>query len=127
MSEYPSDQATAGLDERFTGLPVAELRSGLRLIEARTRRSRRRGLARLDRLPTEFALHIPGTPSVHTFGMRFPLDLIWLRKDGTVTRVDRNVGPHRITFCPGARSVVETVGGAADGFLAAGVGERLAH
>jgi uncharacterized membrane protein (UPF0127 family) len=110
------------LDERFSGLPVADLPNGLRMIEARTRRSRRRGLSRLDSLPREVALHIPGTPSVHTFGMRFPLDLIWLRKDGTVSRIDRNVGPRRITFCPSARSVIETVGGAADAFVAAGVG-----
>lgn len=114
--------ASDELDERFRGLPVADLSNGLRLIEARTRRSRRRGLSRLDALPRAVALHIPGTPSVHTFGMRFPLDLIWLRKDGSVVRIDRDVGPRRITFCPKARSVVETVGGAADGFLAAGVG-----
>jgi uncharacterized membrane protein (UPF0127 family) len=112
----------AELDERFRGLPVTELPNGLRVVEARTRRSRRRGLARLDALDPDVALHIPGTPSVHTFGMRFALDLIWLRKDGTVARVDRDVGPRRVTFCPRARSVVETVGGTADRFIAAGVG-----
>jgi uncharacterized membrane protein (UPF0127 family) len=109
------------LDDRFRGLPVRELPNDLRLIEARTHRSRRRGLARLDTLAPEVALHIPHTFSVHTFGMRFALDLIWLRKDGSVARVDRNVGPRRLTFCPRARSVVETVAGAADAFLAAGL------
>ena len=54
--------------------------------------------------------------------MRFGLDLIWLRKDGTVKRIDRVVGRRRITFCPGASSVVETVAGTADEFVAAGVG-----
>lgn len=114
--------AAPGLDERFHGLPVRELAHGLRLIEAHTHRSRRRGLARLDTLAPDVALHIPGTKSVHTFGMRFALDLIWLAKDGTVTRIDRDVGPRRITFCRGARSVVETVAGTADEFIAAGVG-----
>jgi uncharacterized protein len=112
----------ADLDKRFRGLPIDELSNGLRLIEARTHRSRRRGLARLDALAPDVALHIPGTVSVHTFGMRFALDLIWLAKDGTVTRVDRDVRPGRMTFCRGARSVVETVAGRADEFLAAGVG-----
>lgn len=112
----------ADLDERFRGLPVRELAGGLRLIEARTHRSRRRGLARLDALAPDAALHIPGTFSVHTFGMRFGLDLIWLSKDGTVKRIDRDVGRRRITFCPGASSVVETVAGTADEFVAAGVG-----
>lgn len=114
--------AHAALDERFRGLPVRELAGGRRLIEARTHRSRRRGLARLDALAPDVALHIPGTKSVHTFGMRFALDLIWLDKGGSVTRIDRDVGPRRITFCRGARSVVETVAGSADEFVAAGVG-----
>jgi uncharacterized membrane protein (UPF0127 family) len=112
----------AELDERFRELPVTDLPNGLRLLEARSRSSRRRGLARLDALPPDVALHIPQTPSVHTFGMRFALDLIWLRKDGTVARIDRDVQPGRMTFCPRARSVVETVAGAADAFIAAGVG-----
>lgn len=112
----------AGVDERFRGLPVTELADGLHLIEARSRRSRRRGLARLDALAPNVALHIPQTPSVHTFGMRFALDLIWLRKDGTVARIDRDVGPRRLAACLKARGVVETRAGAADAFIAAGVG-----
>jgi hypothetical protein len=110
------------LDERFTGLPRTEHQGGLVVIEAETHRSRRRGLARLDELPGDHALHIPQTPAVHTFGMRFALDLIWLDKDGTAVRVDRDVGPRRMRICPRARSVVETVSGQADAFLAAGVG-----
>lgn len=92
------------------------------VIEAETRRSRRRGLARLDSLAADHALHIPETPSVHTFGMRFDLDLIWLRRDGSIARVDRGVGPWRMRLCLRARSVVETRAGQADAFVAAGVG-----
>ncbi|HEX8977739.1 MAG TPA: DUF192 domain-containing protein [Solirubrobacteraceae bacterium] len=109
-----------GLEERFAGLPVRPLSGGLQLIAARTHRSRRRGLAKLDALDPSHALHIPQTPSVHTFGMRFALDLIWLAKDGTVVRVDRDVPPRRMRLCTGARSVIETVAGQADAFLAAG-------
>jgi hypothetical protein len=110
------------LDERFSGLPRTEHGDGLVVIQARTHRSRRRGLARLGALPPDYALHIPQTPSVHTFGMRFSLDLIWLRKDGTIARIDRAVPPGRMRFCAGARSVIETVAGQADAFVAAGVG-----
>ena len=92
------------------------------VIEAETHRSRRRGLARLDSLAADHALHIPQTPSVHTFGMRFDLDLIWLRRDGSIARVDRDVGPWRMRLCLRARSVVETRAGHADAFVAAGVG-----
>jgi uncharacterized membrane protein (UPF0127 family) len=107
---------------RFDGLPRRELPGGLVVIEAETHASRRRGLARLDHLPADHALHIPQTPSVHTFGMRFDLDLIWLRRDGSVVRVDLAVTPRRLRWCLGARSVVETVAGEADAFVAAGVG-----
>jgi uncharacterized membrane protein (UPF0127 family) len=53
--------------------------------------------------------------------MRFALDLIWLGKDGRVVRVDRSVPPSRMRICTRARSVVETLAGQADAFLAAGL------
>jgi hypothetical protein len=112
----------ADLEERFTGLPVAEHAGGLVVIEAQTHKSRRRGLSRLDELAPDHALHIPQCPAVHTFGMRFALDLIWLAKDGSVVRIDRDVGPRRMRLCARAKSVVETVAGRADAFVAAGVG-----
>jgi uncharacterized membrane protein (UPF0127 family) len=113
---------SAGDVERFAGLPHRSLPGGLTLVEARTSRARRRGLARLDSLPADHALLIPRCPSIHTFGMRFPLDLIWLTKDGSVARVDRAVPPRRMRLCARARSVVETAAGASDAFLSAGVG-----
>jgi uncharacterized membrane protein (UPF0127 family) len=58
--------------------------------------------------------------------MRFALDLIWLRKDGSIVRIDRDVGPGRMRLCPRARSVLETVAGRADAFVAAGVGATRA-
>jgi uncharacterized membrane protein (UPF0127 family) len=53
-------------------------------VEARvavSRRSRLLGLALLGRQPDGTALLIPGCRSVHTFGMRFPLDLVFLDED----------------------------------------------
>jgi uncharacterized membrane protein (UPF0127 family) len=109
-----------GDDGRFRGLPRRVIGDERVVIEAATRRSRRRGLARLDRLAPDHALYIPRTSSVHTFGMRFELDLIWLGQDGSVVRVDRDVPRGRIRFCPRARAVLEPAAGEADGFLAAG-------
>lgn len=105
------------------GLPQVELDRGLRLAVARTRRARAAGLSRLDALPLRVALHIPRCRSVHTFGMRFALDLIWLAGDGQVVRVDREVPPRRVRTCVRARSVVEANAGTADAFLSAGVGD----
>jgi uncharacterized membrane protein (UPF0127 family) len=106
--------------DRFAALPRRRLQNGLVIIEAQTHRSRRRGLSRLDALAPDHALHIPGTAAVHTFGMRFALDLIWLAKDGTMVRVDRGVAPGRMKACRKARSVIETGAGQAEAFLAAG-------
>ena len=106
---------------RLDELPGRDLPGGLRVAEARTRAARMKGLARLDAMPERLALHIPRCRSVHTFTMRFPLDLIWLGRDGEVVRVDRAVPPRRLRSCVRARSVVEANGGAADRFLAAGL------
>lgn len=106
------------MDERFRDLPVTALPGGLQLIDARTRASRRLGLARLDALPAGYALRIP-TLSVHTFGMRFVLDLVWVRKDGTVARVDHDIRPRRLKLCARARAVIETTAGEGDRFAAA--------
>ncbi len=105
-----------GHDKRFAGLPTERLGNGLVVVEAKSHRARRRGLARLDSLPADHALRIPRCPAVHTFGMRFALDLIWLDKHGRVVRVDRNVPPRRMRMCLRARSVIETLAGGADAF-----------
>jgi uncharacterized membrane protein (UPF0127 family) len=86
---------------------------------ARSPADRARGLARRDALPAREALLIPRCRSVHTFGMRFALDLVWLGRDGGVVRVDRSVSPRRVRTCLRARSVVELGAGRAEAFLAA--------
>jgi uncharacterized membrane protein (UPF0127 family) len=112
-----------GWEERLAGLAVTELPGGLRVHVARTWRERRVGLARLDELPRDHALHILRCPAVHTFGMRFPLDLVWLDGKGRVVRVDRDVRAGRQRACVRARSVLECSAGSADTFVAAGVGD----
>ena len=91
------------------------------MAEAHTRAARLKGLAKLDAMPESAALHIPKCWSVHTFTMRFPLDLIWLDKAGRVVRIDPSVPPRRLKSCLRARSVIEARGGTADRFVAAGL------
>ena len=107
--------------ERLDALPGRDLPGGLRVAEAHTRAARLKGLAKLDALPASLALHIPKCWSVHTFTMRFPLDLIWLARDGSVVRIDEHVPPRRVRTCVRARSVVECNAGAARAFLDAGL------
>jgi hypothetical protein len=76
------------------------------VVVARSRRARLLGLA-LRRRPPGHALLLPRCRSVHTFGMRFPLDLIWLDRDGRVLRVDAAVPPGRVRSCRNAAAVLE--------------------
>ena len=72
--------------------------------------------------PTAPAIALPARAafrSVHTFGMRFPLDLVWLGRRGRVLRVDHDVRPSRVKLCVRARSVVETYAGQGDRFARA--------
>jgi len=98
-----------------------QLPGGLVVVVARSRRERRRGLAGLDALAPGVGLQLVPCRSVHTIGMRFALDLVWLDGAGRVVRVDRDVPPWRVRTCLRARSVVEVGAGRADAFRAAGL------
>jgi len=52
-------------------------------------------------------LLIPNCRAVHTFGMKVPLDLVWLNADLKVLRVDADVQPNRFSFCKSAVAVLE--------------------
>jgi uncharacterized membrane protein (UPF0127 family) len=73
---------------------------------ARTFADRLVGLS-WSRAPRALALLIPRCRSVHTFGMRFPLDLYWIDARGEVVRVDHGVKPCRFARCAQARAVIE--------------------
>lgn len=107
--------------DRFDGLERVALPGGLTLVIAGDRRSRRRGLAHLDadRWPAGWALGFERCRSVHTIGMRFALDLVWVDADGMVVRVDGAVGPRRVRTCLAARGVVEAAAGEGERFAAA--------
>jgi uncharacterized protein len=76
------------------------------IVVARSPLARLLGLA-LRRRPPGHALLLPRCRSVHTFGMRFPLDLVWLDGAGRVVRVDEAVPPWRVRSCRGADAVLE--------------------
>jgi uncharacterized protein len=111
--------SAATWEQRLGGLASEPMDSGLVVHVARRYNERRRGLAGMDPMPAGHALRIPRTNSVHTFGMRFDLDLVWLGREGRVLRVDRGVPPRRVRLCLRARSVVEAGAGEGDRFAAA--------
>lgn len=70
-------------------------------------RTRLLGLAWRDRADAGPGLLIPRCASVHTFGMRFPLDLFFLDRAGRVIAVRRRVPPRRVVWQRGAAAILE--------------------
>lgn len=69
--------------------------------------TRLRGLAWRDRADAEPGLLFPRCAGVHTFGMRFALDVYFLDREGRVLSVRRRVPPNRVLWQRGARKVLE--------------------
>jgi uncharacterized protein len=80
---------------------------GRRVRVAGGLRARLLGLSHLDREQAGEGLLIPRCSSVHTFGMRFPLDLVFLDDRGAVLSVRRGVSPRRVVSSRGASAVLE--------------------
>jgi len=78
---------------------------------AGTFRSRLLGLAWRPRSQAGPGLLIPRCASVHTFGMRFELDVFFLDRAGRVIAVRRRVPPRRVLWRPGAAAVLEIPAG----------------
>ena len=111
----------ATAQERLADLGATELAGGLKVFAANSWAERRDGLGGLPDLPPDWGLHIPRCSMIHTIGMRFPLDLVWLDGSGAVVRVDHDVPPRRQRACIRARSVIEVNSGQGDRFAQAWV------
>lgn len=67
-----------------------------RAEHARTFWRRLLGLMGRSGLPSDGGLLISGDSSIHTFFMRFPIDVVYLDREGRVLRRDPRMGPGRI-------------------------------
>jgi uncharacterized protein len=72
---------------RLDRLPRTVLEDGLVVHEATTLRARLLGLAFMRPPPPDHALLIPHCRSVHTFGMRFAIDVAFCDRDDVVLRI----------------------------------------
>jgi hypothetical protein len=70
-------------------------------------RARLLGLAHLDLTEAGPGLLIPRCSSVHTFGMRFALDLYFLSEDGAAIEERPRVPRGQVVRCRRATAVVE--------------------
>jgi uncharacterized membrane protein (UPF0127 family) len=80
---------------------------------ADTSAKRRTGLLKHERLAPGEGLWIVPCESVHTFFMKFPIDLVYLGKDRKVCKVRHAVKPWRMSACLRAHSILELPAGAA--------------
>jgi uncharacterized protein len=78
---------------------------------ADTSGKRRVGLLRHERLEPGTGLWIVPCESVHTFFMKFPIDLVYVDKKHKVKKVRHAVPPWRLSACFTAHSVLELPAG----------------
>ena len=80
-----------------------------------TSASRRRGLLGRDGLDPGAALIIAPCNSVHTFFMRFAIDVVYVDRAGRVRKIVRALRPWRISAAMSAYAVIELGAGSLDG------------
>ena len=81
------------------------------LLTAFDSKSRRTGLLKHDTLPEGSALIIAPSQAIHTFSMRFSIDVAFVSKDGLVLKVRHRVPPRRIAVSWRAFAVIELPAG----------------
>ena len=120
----------AGSSNADSAQDVATLRRGdgsvvcERCVVADRMLSRMKGLlGKRDLAPGE-GLLIQPAPSIHTWFMRFPIDVVFLAPNGDVLKVAPHVKPWRMRSCRRARSVLELAAGEAQ-VRGINVGDRI--
>jgi uncharacterized protein len=91
---------------RQDGSPVCE-----RCLLAETPLTRLKGLLGRRGLEQGEGLLLRPAASIHTFFMRFPIDIVWVDRDLNVLKVSHDVAPWRTAARKGAKGVVEMAAG----------------
>jgi uncharacterized membrane protein (UPF0127 family) len=94
---------------------LINLRNGLvlspHILSAFDSKSRRRGLLGLDAFPVGRALIIAPTGAIHTWFMRFAIDVAFAARDGRVIRVRHAMPPWRMFVALRAYAAIELPSG----------------
>lgn len=78
---------------------------------AETSAARSKGLLGRTSLPVGAGLWIVPCESVHTFFMKFSIDLVYIDRHRRVKKVRSSVPPWRLSACLSARSIIELPAG----------------
>ena len=76
--------------------------------------ARMRGLLGRSGLPQGEGIHLRPAGSIHTFFMRFPIDVVFLNEDDVVVKVVHRLAPWHAAGLKGAKSVLELAAGEAE-------------
>lgn len=76
--------------------------------------ARRTGLLKHDSLPQGEGLWIVPCEAIHTFGMKFSIDVVYLNREKKVLKTRSAIVPRRISACLRAHSVLELPAGTLD-------------
>jgi uncharacterized membrane protein (UPF0127 family) len=87
----------------------AQIASSVEVADSGARRSR--GLLGRKGLAAGEGLWIVPCEAIHTFGMQFPIDLVYLDREYRIRKIRKNVPPWRLSACLQAHSVIELAAG----------------
>lgn len=107
-----STEAGGAVEKR---LRVTNRRSGKQIAThagiANTSELRRRGLLKHSSLDEGDGLWIAPCEAVHSFGMKFAIDVLYLNKQKKILKIRPNMVKSRISLCLSAHSVLELPAG----------------
>ncbi len=84
-----------------------------RCLLAETALTRMRGLLGRRELPSGEGILLKPASSVHMAFMRFPIDAVFLDRDGRVVKIAADLQPWRMAAARGSKSVLEIPAGEA--------------
>jgi uncharacterized protein len=89
-----------------TGVVVAE-----HLLSAFDSKTRRTGLLAYETFPPGYAMIIAPTNAIHTFFMKFAIDVLFVAKNGQIVKIREALGPWRLAAAWRAYAVIELTAG----------------
>ena len=93
------------LNER-TGHVIAD-----RLLSSFDSKTRRTGLLAHDTFPRGSAMIIAPTNAIHTFFMKFAIDVLFVARDGRIVKIREAIHPWRMSAAWGGYGVIELSAG----------------
>ena len=97
-----SEERKKGIDHREPSLQAVNVSKGGRIVASRVERTktsaqRRRGLLGRSGLDPEEGIYLAPCEWIHTFFMRFPIDVAFLGRDGRVLALHHSLKPNRLS------------------------------